>query len=99
LASALVCARAPSQTSPRIDLPFNGNGILENSTKLTEITVDGESCTTFPDYVALGCNCWATGYQACPTTAPVFCQHCTKDWPKPLGTGTNKVTVRRRGGG
>ena len=42
-------------------------------------------------YVTLGCSCWFTGTATCPTSQPAFCRNCTKDWPKPLVTGTNRV--------
>jgi hypothetical protein len=48
-------------------------------------------CQNFPQYVALNCSCWLIGYKACPATAPLFCRQCTKDWPKPLSTGSNRV--------
>lgn len=37
-----------------------------------------------------GCNCWATGWQSC-TSSNNYCRTCTKDYPKPLGTGSDRV--------
>jgi hypothetical protein len=74
-------------------MPFNGNGILDNITALTPLAVDGDGCTATPTYTTLNCSCWLSGYDSCPATAPQFCRQCTKNWPKPLAAGINKVTV------
>jgi len=78
-------------------LPFCGNGILEVvSTKIagtSPIMVDDRGCADVPLYGQLGCNCWSTPWQQC--THPVdYCRKCTKDYPKQLGTGANRVASR-----
>ena len=64
-------------------------------------TAHGHAPTSSPNhnpfaptqYVTLGCSCWFTGTATCPTSQPDFCRNCTKDWQKPLGTGTDRVPV------
>jgi hypothetical protein len=69
---------------PRYELPFNGNGVLEQvantlkQTSVSPIDVDDRSCIDFPDYITLGCSCWFIGTAACPATQPAFCRNCTK---------------------
>ncbi|KIZ05734.1 hypothetical protein MNEG_2222 [Monoraphidium neglectum] len=83
----------PAGSLFRADLPINGNGILEQTNTGTTAPVDinNEGCLDDPLYISLGCNCWYTGTASCPATLPDFCKSCTKDWAKPLGTGTSRV--------
>ncbi|KAI8465295.1 MAG: hypothetical protein J3K34DRAFT_461466 [Monoraphidium minutum] len=79
----------------RVDLPFNGNGILLNisSAAAPAMEVDGMPCFAEDAYYELGCSCFNGGWASCPATAPAFCRQCTKDWPKPAGSGTNRITT------
>jgi hypothetical protein len=94
-ATLMAKPNTPPGTSIRLDLPFNGNGVLEvssqNTGKYVALDVLDMGCNEFPQYVALNCSCWLIGYKACPATAPLFCRQCTKDWPKTLGTGANRM--------
>ncbi|KIZ05898.1 hypothetical protein MNEG_2062 [Monoraphidium neglectum] len=93
--SALAASRPG--TSITYELPYNGNGVLEQvantvkTTNVSPIDVDDRSCIDFPEYVTLGCSCWFIGMAACPATQPTFCRNCTKDWAKPLGSGVNRA--------
>jgi hypothetical protein len=87
----------PPRTQPRrptrIELPFVGNGILEVASSKgigSDIPVDDRGCADVPLFKELGCNCWNVPYKLC--THPVeYCRICTKDYPKPAGTGTSRV--------
>jgi hypothetical protein len=85
----------PPGTSIRLDLPFNGNGVLEvaslSTGKDAALDVLDMGCNEFPEFITLNCSCWLTGYKTCPATAPLFCRQCTKDWPKPIGYGSNRM--------
>ena len=86
-------ARLPPGSDVRLDMPFNGNGVLEfvNAAAFPALNVDDRSCLDLPAYVEQGCDCWRTGTAACPLTETTFCRNCTKDWAKPLGSGNNRV--------
>lgn len=84
----------PQGTDIKIELPFNGNSILERAAmktaSITALEVDDRGCASMDEYVTLGCNCWNKGWAACDSPVE-FCQKCTKDFPKPLGSGTDRV--------
>jgi hypothetical protein len=50
---------------PRLELPFNGNGVLEAADAaggpVASIDVDDRACFDMPEYVTLKCNCWTVG--------------------------------------
>jgi hypothetical protein len=70
--------------------------VLLYANMLGDLAVEGYDCQNDPRYAADKCGCWISGYQSCTGTA--FCKTCTKDYPKPLGTGTSQWTVRARPG-
>lgn len=88
----------PPGTDIKLELSYNGNGVLinydeanpDNNSTLT-LDVEDAGCADDPLYAALGCNCWTVGWQNCPATAPAWCRTCTKDYPKPPGTGTDRI--------
>ncbi|GBF97916.1 hypothetical protein Rsub_10589 [Raphidocelis subcapitata] len=90
-------ARLPAGSDIRLELPLSGNGVLDAAARNGAINqslilnISDRSCLDLPDYVALGCDCWFIGTDACPATAPLFCRQCTKDWKKPVGTGANRA--------
>ncbi|KAI8474659.1 MAG: hypothetical protein J3K34DRAFT_465487 [Monoraphidium minutum] len=77
----------------RLDLPYNGNGVLDTVAEGTTVAVavDDRSCLAFDEYSALGCSCWFIGTAACPASQPDFWCGTRGDWRKPLGFGTNRV--------
>ena len=81
-------------TSIKLELPFNGNGVLAAAkaagASVSPLAVDDRGCSEMPEYAQLGCNCWQSGWQSCASPHQ-FCQRCTKDFPKPLGTGADRL--------
>lgn len=83
-------SRLPKGSNVKLDMVFNGNGVLEKVYSPLGAK-DLTPCHDTPLYKSLGCACFGKTYAACPAGAPPFCRNCTKDWRKPLGgfgTGT-----------
>ena len=63
---------------------MSGNGVLDAAARNGAINqslilnINDRSCLDLPDYVALGCDCWFIGTEACPSPEPLFCRQCTK---------------------
>jgi hypothetical protein len=101
LAGGGAVANAPAGTNIRFELPFNGNGILEvvadNSERsaVRPLDVDSNSCADSELYRQLGCNCFTGGWKTCSHPAE-FCRACTKDHPKPPGTGVSLMPANTK---
>jgi hypothetical protein len=92
-------ARLPANSSVRLELAFNGNGVLIES-GAPGVVSNVLPCFQTPLYTQLNCSCWNEPAAACPPGAPAFCRACVKDWRRARGgPGVSYSPVRRRRGG